>query len=820
MLRIVRRSAIIAFAACFISVSAFGQAPAPSASGRGSLYERLQSLRSADGPAQTDSTPRRLPSAETGAAKPLTVGTMRVSPPAANQPGQVQQAFITPPGGENVTADGPVSATEKRVILTGVDLSALREIAGSANQSQQSSARPQPRRMPPQAQAEQPPQQATPPAANRARKAPEMWNPPGPPSGLKALQQKLSALRRSSQAALKPLFDRGDKADRQPAEPAATAASQQPQSEEISESRYPATATPYATDNQRMLRSSRVTQPSGNLADSSSEPSPADSRSSSFSEPMPAPALPNATGSVSAERGAPHPAAEQEVVQTSSSARADTLDGRERLLLSLQGPRIMAEASGPRRIMINRPAEFVVTVRNEGDVAADDVLVSVGLPSWADVQSTAASGGEPKVAEKTDTQQPVEWRLPRLAPGDKQRLSLELIPRKSQALDMAVNWTYARSSSKAMVEVQEPLLNMVISGPSEAVYGQKKVYNLTLSNPGTGDAENVKVTLLPMEGKTEAAGTAAIGDLKQGETKTIQVELLAGKSGRLLIRAKATGSGGLVAEAEKEILVRRAELKLDVDAPKSQYAGNLAQYDVKVTNVGNATAEDLTISAIVPEGAVFVSCSDEGRYDVEHGRVRWELPAIGAAKVHKMELVCRLMNPGDNQIRVNVQDNTDLSTVATKTTLVASRADLKLTVLDPAGPVRIGQPATYEIHIKNRGTKTASGIEAVAFFSDGIEPTSVTGSEHEIGRGQVLLKTIPQIEAGSELVVYIEATAQRPGNHVFRAEVLCRPLGTKLAAEETTHFYGSDLTPQDTRTARSKARGDRRQPAPIEIEMP
>jgi len=93
---------------------------------------------------------------------------------------------------------------------------------------------------------------------------------------------------------------------------------------------------------------------------------------------MPAPALPNATGSVSAERGAPHPAAEQEVVQTSSSARADTLDGRERLLLSLQGPRIMAEASGPRRIMINRPAEFVV---GDEAPAIGKPLSSLGLPT-------------------------------------------------------------------------------------------------------------------------------------------------------------------------------------------------------------------------------------------------------------------------------------------------------------------------------------------------------------------------------------------------------------------------------------------------------
>jgi hypothetical protein len=37
----------------------------------------------------------------------------------------------------------------------------------------------------------------------------------------------------------------------------------------------------------------------------------------------------------------------------------------------------------------------------------------------------------------------------------------------------------------------------------------------------------------------------------------------------------------------------------------------------------------------------------------------------------------------------------------------------------------------------------------------------------------------------------IHAKAEAAGNHVFRAEVYCQPLGTKLVSEETTHYYGS-----------------------------
>src|SRR5690606_6518530 len=108
--------------------------------------------------------------------------------------------------------------------------------------------------------------------------------------------------------------------------------------------------------------------------------------------------------------------------------------------------------------------------------------------------------------------------------------------------------------------------------------------------------------------------------------------------------------------------------------------------------------------------------------------------------------------------------------VADIATTVIARADLKLLVTDPQGPVPVGDTAVYELRIRNRGTQAAEAIEAVIFFSDGIEPLSVEGADHELGRGQVLFKTIPQVAANGELVVKVLARAERPGNHVFRAE--------------------------------------------------
>ena len=45
---------------------------------------------------------------------------------------------------------------------------------------------------------------------------------------------------------------------------------------------------------------------------------------------------------------------------------------------------------------------------------------------------------------------------------------------------------------------------------------------------------------------------------------------------------------------------------------------------------------------------------------------------------------------------------------------------------------------------------------------------------------------------GADRVFTIYARAHEEGTHLFRAEVLCRDLDIKLAAEETTRFFQDD----------------------------
>ena len=103
---------------------------------------------------------------------------------------------------------------------------------------------------------------------------------------------------------------------------------------------------------------------------------------------------------------------------------------------------------------------------------------------------------------------------------------------------------------------------------------------------------------------------------------------------------------------------------------------------------------------------------------------------------------------------------------------------------------------TYEIIVRNRGSKEATGVRVVSQFSHGIEPQRVEGQSGEVVTGQVLFDPIGRIAAGQEVRLRVIAQADRGGHHRFRSEV--RSGDTVLVAEEATHY----MSPRGERVSR------------------
>ena len=383
---------------------------------------------------------------------------------------------------------------------------------------------------------------------------------------------------------------------------------------------------------------------------------------------------------------------------------------------------------------------------------------------------------------------------------------LRIVPRESRTFDLAVRWDYKPVTSQAVIEVQEPKVAIALEGPRDVLYGKKEIYRLNVSNTGNGDAENVLVTLLPAGTGGNEPISHKLGTLAAGQQEAVEVELTARQVGNLTIRVEVRGDGGVRAELAEEVLVRRAALQVEVEGPKVQYVGAVASYRVRVRNPGTAPAENLKLSVDIPAGTKHLSSVPGSQLEANGTRVRWTQNSLEPANEQSFVMKCALGLPGSSQIDVVCTADGELSATASTTTRVEAMADLVLDVKDPTGPVPVGEETTYELRIRNRGTNSAHDVEVVTYFTKGVEPTRAEGSRHRIDPGQVVFSPIPALVAGEELVLTIRARAETAGNHVFRVEVHCKSLGTRLVSEETTHFYQDGSLLQQAPAASSTRR--------------
>ena len=99
----------------------------------------------------------------------------------------------------------------------------------------------------------------------------------------------------------------------------------------------------------------------------------------------------------------------------------------------------------------------------------------------------------------------------------------------------------------------------------------------------------------------------------------------------------------------------------------------------------------------------------------------------------------------------------------------------------------------YRIRVKNRGTRTANGVNLVMQFSEGIEPVKADGVRNKIATGQVIFDPIGRIDPGQEVTLNVTATATQSGTHIFRAQLTCTDSDSREIAEGTTRFFGDAI---------------------------
>jgi uncharacterized repeat protein (TIGR01451 family) len=469
------------------------------------------------------------------------------------------------------------------------------------------------------------------------------------------------------------------------------------------------------------------------------------------------------------------------------SANTQTINGMKPVI-QLRAPALEVDTYGPTSVGINKLADYQIVVKNNSSIQAERILVGVNIPSWVDIENVNLSTGEKELTDGKN-QARLVWSIDKIAGNSSQTMTISATPRKPQVFDVGVEWTLIPRVGSTNVSVTEPRLEMSIAGPPEVLYGETAIYHVTVRNPGTGTAEDV-VVMLP-----EALGgeRASLGLIEAGKEKNFQVELLARTAGKLNLVAKAAAEGDLKVSAERDLVVRRANLEIAINGPGLKYSGSGAQYTVSITNTGDATASDIISAIALPNGVKYLSGVESVK--LIEGGMRWPVGTLDAGQSRTFKVNCLLDTSGDLQLEVGARGRGDLAASDACVTKVETIADLVLSVADPKGPLPTGEDVPYEIKVQNRGSKSAVGVKLVMQFSEGIEPKEASGLKHQLTDGQVLFSPIEKINPGEEMTVKVTAEAMKAGTHIFRAQLTCDESDSREVAEGTTRFFGETIQP-------------------------
>jgi hypothetical protein len=432
---------------------------------------------------------------------------------------------------------------------------------------------------------------------------------------------------------------------------------------------------------------------------------------------------------------------------------------------------------------VGKPAGYLITLLNEGDTPAHDVQLRVSLPGFVTVTATQPTEGDARVQADATGQARLMWELPSLAAREHQTLRLQMVASEGQPFDVGVEWTCRPALAKATIQVRQPQLQLSLAGPADMVFGEEKTFTLAVSNPGSGDAENVVVQL--------AAGPTRrqqieVGTIPAGQRKELPVQLVASEAGEMQIHAVATGEGDLSAEAAGKVIVRKAELAVIVQGPELKFAGTDAAYSVVIQNTGNAAADNVQIAAALPAGAKYLGGLDGAA--PTGTSLKWKLASLPAGGEKTYEVRLQLNAAGENMVAVQAQDATGVVATGQAVTTVEAAADLKLVVTDPSGPLATSEQAVYQVQVMNRGSDAARQVKIVMQFGEGIEPVAFEGCEAKIVPGQVLCQPLGELAAGEQVTIRVKARADRGGTHQFRVEVTSDD-GARLVSEGTTRFF-------------------------------
>jgi uncharacterized repeat protein (TIGR01451 family) len=453
----------------------------------------------------------------------------------------------------------------------------------------------------------------------------------------------------------------------------------------------------------------------------------------------------------------------------------------DRLPIGKQSVAVTVDVQAPASMNLNQVANLRLIIRNTGTSDALNVDVEDELPEGLHYISSV-----PEMIKTHESH--LSFRIPTLAAGSERTISVKVKPTKTGPFDHAATVKF-ETGCRSRTRVLEPKLKVdVVSNPTTAkvLKGQPVEFKVTVTNLGDGRARNVAIQAKLSPGLRHDAASKSddpvlyeltLPELLPGHSEkldTLVADAIIGGEQHCTVTARSEDVVFMPEDAlvTKTIAVVEPRLELHVQGPDQRFTDTIADYEVVLQNAGTAPARRIRVTTTLPtSGRLVGKLPPEARYDATTRRLTWTIDQIEPqSKPLSFPFHVRMGGIGLYEVLANASGDSGLKAGDLKRTNVMGMPDVDVLVSEAKRVVDLGGETTFQILLRNYGTKEATNIQVTAALSPNLEVQRAGGGSKDVSvettpkKDGVKFSQIPKLGPGKEMILWttVKVTGVQP----------------------------------------------------------
>ena len=445
---------------------------------------------------------------------------------------------------------------------------------------------------------------------------------------------------------------------------------------------------------------------------------------------------------------------------------------------------LLLEKTAPQEIIVDRTFTYTLTVSNLTPCAIEDLRIIETLPENFVMRETS-----PEYESMQNSR--VVWEMASLAAEETTQIAITGKVTEPGNIPYCTKVTY-NPLLCVISEVVQPELTMNVTAPLERSLCRALPVTILVANDGTGTIRNVKVNAILPDGLTSEEGLEALhfkaDTLEAGESVSFSTEMMADRPGEYTLKVNATAADNLEADAKMETFIWKPVLSLDASGDDEIYLGRQAEIFFRLQNVGSGPANDIKVSAEMPDALEFISASHDGV--LHKGEVRWDLESLTVDEFKTLSVRMGSREIGSPMMRATAIGECCDQVAVVKRIEVKGIPGILLGMIDVSDPIEVGQEEVYIITIVNQGSAPGTNITIEAEFEDNFEFVSTSGPTESTVKGRkIVFDPLELINPKQEVSWMVTLKAVKPGDVRFHMTMKSDELSRAVMETEATTIY-------------------------------